>query len=124
MAGTEMNDFPRRDHFDSDARVTAHHGVTAEDCGELRLVLDAVLQSQNRAARLEASGDGLRGGFGVVGFYAEQDQIVRRELARRVGCGDFDAQIAADAGDVEALIANRTQIFAAPTQHDVLAGSS
>src|SRR6202030_4206927 len=88
VAGAEMNDFSGRDHFDSDARVTAHHGVTAEDGRELRLVLDAVLQSQNRAARLEASGDCLRGGFGVVSLHAEQDQVVRRKFARRVGRGD------------------------------------
>ena len=55
VTGAQMNNFPRRDHLDSDARVPAHDGVAAEDRGELRLVLDAVLQRQNRAARLEAS---------------------------------------------------------------------
>ena len=55
MAGAQMNDFRRRDHLDSDARVAAHHGVAAEDRGEPRLVLDAVLKGENRAAGIEAS---------------------------------------------------------------------
>src|ERR1700689_5767202 len=116
-----MNDFTRRDHFDSAPRVAAHDGATAEDRGEPGLVLDAVLKSENRAAGIEASSDRVRGGVGIVGLHAEQDEVVRREVARRVGRLNLDAQVAANAGDVEAALANRAEIFAARAQYDVLA---
>src|SRR6202046_2156186 len=107
-----MNYFARRDHLNSDSRVTAHDGAAAEDRGELGLILDAVLKSENRAAGIEASGDGVRGGVGIVGLHAEQDEVVRRELTRSVGSSNLYAQVAANAGDVEAALANHAQIFA------------
>ena len=121
VAGAQVNDLARRNQLDSDSRVAAHYGAAAEDRGERGLVLDTVLKRENRAAGIEASSDGIRGRVGIVSLHAEQDEVVRREVARCVGRLNLDPQVAANAGDVEAALANRAQIFAARAQHDVLA---
>src|SRR5216683_4982817 len=107
-----MGDVTRRYDLDADSRVATHHRVAAEDRGEVRLVLDAVLNGKNRAARFEASFDRARGRVGIVSLDAEQDQIVGRKIARLISSGDFDFQIAADAHDVESMFANRAQMLA------------
>jgi hypothetical protein len=53
--------------------------------GDAFLVVDTILEREERRARAEERAGALRRGVGVVGLYAEQDQVHGTNLARIVG---------------------------------------
>src|SRR5918998_6053979 len=128
------HDLPRPGRLGDDARRLDrrdHVGRRAEPRrvprrpGEAPLVVDTVLEREERRARAEERAGALRRGVGVVGLYAEQDQVHGTNLAWVVGGPHGYGERPGDPRlHGEAPRADRFQVGAAGDEGDVFPGPS
>ena len=117
-----MHDAARRDQLRVDACVAAHYAVLAEHLCQQRFVFDSVLYGEYRTAGIETCLEGARGGRRIVRFDAKQDEVVGGEVTRIVGRSDRDREVPLVARELQALIFECAQVFAARAKDHLLTG--
>jgi hypothetical protein len=100
----------------------AQHVVLPDRPGELVLVVDPVLQRQHRRALAQQRLQTGRGCLGVECLDTKQHIVAGVDLGRVVGGRDLDREVALDALDPQAVLAERLEVGAAVDEVDVAAG--